>query len=238
MSTAVTSLVSKLNSNLDLVDKWIIFLITQGCTSSYAVWAAMQKESRINHNSMKVLAYKNIHQHAINLAKEGYLEDVKLEAGANVHGRRDYKVTMQGMMQLIIHCIEYPTDIKSLVTYMEQIKLDKQPFTDILVDTLGSLSYAVNLYLKDIEDNLTIEWKNGHVTKVIHAGKEDIDIALDELYEQLRHILVSNKIMNTLQNDGKTIGFGSHNHPHTPKQIAKLTNDNIEKMKKVISSNT
>ena len=64
--------------------------------------------------------------------------------------------------------------------------------------------------------------------------KEDIDVKLNTCYEQLYHILVSNKIMNTLQEDGKIIGFSSHDHPHTPKQIAKLTKDNIEKMKKVL----
>ena len=43
MSTAVTTLVSKLNSNLDLVDKWIIFQITQGNSSSYAVWVTIRR---------------------------------------------------------------------------------------------------------------------------------------------------------------------------------------------------
>jgi hypothetical protein len=50
----------------------MILLITKGHTSSYSIWSAMKEESEKKLKPNKVIAYKNIHQRALNLLKHGY----------------------------------------------------------------------------------------------------------------------------------------------------------------------
>lgn len=236
MSTITKPLESKIDSGLPLVDRKIIFQITQGNSSTYAVWVAMERESRMNQDEKRVMAYKNVHAHAINLAKEGYLEEVKVE-GSNMHGRRDYKVTTKGIEQLIIHCISHPKDIKSIDVYMDKMKLDIRPFTLALMEALGSLSYAVNLHQKYIEDEISAKWENGRLIETKYTRKskstkkEDIDVALDKSFEQLHHYVETNNLMVTLHR-GEIHLSKNPRIPNTPEEIAESSRQNIEQWRR------
>lgn len=78
-----------------------------------------------------------------------------------MHVRRDYKVTMKGLKQLLPHHLEHPKDIHDIDVYMDKIKLDKRPFTLWLSDIAGSVAYLVNLHQKDREDIVRLKVKDG-----------------------------------------------------------------------------
>jgi hypothetical protein len=141
---------------------------------------------------------------------------------------------MKGMEQLILHVILYPKDIKNVIEYMDKIKLDKGPFANLLVDTAGSITYALNLYQKYTEENIAFEYKDGRFTSIRHTDKQDIDVDFDKLYKQVQNYLISNNFMNTLENNGQNIRIIYSKHTLTHEEIAELTKQNIEKMKKTL----
>ena len=216
---------------LDSTYRDIILLVTKGYTSSYAIWSAMNEEAKRKLKLKKSIAYKNVHQRALNLLKHGFLEEIKVDL-INMHGRRDYKLTLKGLKQLVPYIKAHPDHVKDLMEYMDKIKFREELFVNVLEDELSHLS----LEQKSIASALDL-CRKYIPTKDIGIEK-DIVVALDKLYEQLRHILESNNIMHTLEPDGKIIRFSSADHPHTRKALAKLASENIEKMKKVLSSNT
>ena len=90
----------------------MILMVTKGHTSSYAIWMAMTEEAKKNSNPTKVIAYKNINQRALNLSIHGYFEEIKVDL-INMHGRRDYKLTLKGMKQLVPYIKTHPDHVKS-----------------------------------------------------------------------------------------------------------------------------
>ena len=86
----------------------------------------MKDEAKVKPDA-KVLAYKNIYQRTIELAKSGYIEEISIE-GRNMHSRRDYKVTGKGIGQLLLHTELYVKDIETILLYMAKINLDIKYF--------------------------------------------------------------------------------------------------------------
>ena len=134
------------NTDLDSTDNWIISSITKGFSSSYAIWRSMKDEAKVKPDA-KVLAYKNIYQRTIELAKSGYIEEISIE-GRNMHSRRDYKVTGKGIGQLLLHTELYVKDIETILLYMAKINLDIKYFLQPLTDVSESVQRGISLGTK------------------------------------------------------------------------------------------
>jgi hypothetical protein len=170
------------NSNefeLDSTYREIILLVTKGHTSSYSIWMAMTEEAKRSSKPKKVIAYKNVHQRALTLLKHGYLEEIKSDL-INMHGRRDYKLTLKGLKQLVPFIKLHPDNVKHIVGYMDKIKFPKELFVNVLVDEVSITSAnqraatsALNLFQKYVPKELVnIEHdKDGQITKISHKGK-------------------------------------------------------------------
>jgi hypothetical protein len=158
----------------------MILLITKGHTSSYSIWTAMTAEAKRKSKPDKVIAYKNIHQRALNLLKHGYLEEIKFDL-INMHGRRDYKLTLKGMKQLVPHLKQHPDNVKHLIEYMDKIKFRKELFINVLVDEWGflireqeSIASALNLFKKYApEEHIGVRWnKDGQIIGLQHSSSK------------------------------------------------------------------
>jgi hypothetical protein len=117
-------------------------MVTGGCTSAYTVWLRMKDESKVS------LSYKNVGKRVVRLAKHGILEEIKLEGVENLHGRKDYKVTMRGIEQLIPYIMTHPEQVQNMVKYIDKFNLDKNFFEDILVDKLETNLLSITEFKK------------------------------------------------------------------------------------------
>lgn len=210
----------------------------------------MEQESKKDKNSKKALAYVNIHKRTINLSKLGFIEEIKSDL-INMHSRRDYKVTLKGIEQLLPYFLVYPDEMKNMVQYMNKFKLDKKAFGNMLSNRVKSMLESMNLYIGSTTyleslpiDTIQIEqlqiamfeFNNRLSTiqrSILALPPEDIDSILNRYYEQLHHNLETKNIMSTLRDNGTKIGL-SYIHPHKPGDLTKLTKLNIEKMKKTL----
>ncbi len=157
----------------------MLLMVTKGHTSSYAIWMAMTEEAKKKSNPTKVIAYKNINQRALNLLTHGYFEEIKFDL-INMHGRRDYKLTLKGMKQLVPHLKIHPDNFKNFIEYMDKIKFRKELFVNVLVNEFSQLSLErksiasmLNLYQKYLPtEDFGIEWdSSGEPTKIYHRAK-------------------------------------------------------------------
>jgi hypothetical protein len=116
-------------------------MVTKGCTSGYAVWVQMKKE---NEN---VMVYKNIGRRVLLLQEGGFIEEIKLEGVENLHGRKDYKLTIKGLEQLIPYFLTHTEEIENIVQYMDKFKLDKTLFQKLLTERVKSTLQVLDKYL-------------------------------------------------------------------------------------------
>jgi hypothetical protein len=141
-------------SAVDSIDRDILrIMATKGCTSAYAVWVQMKAEDD------NVMVYKNIGRRVLLLQEGGFLEEVKLEGVENLHGRKDYKLTIKGLEQLIPYVMTHIKEIQKLTEYMVKFDINRNLFGVILLEQLTSMIRVVNEYqkYKDILYNLDIE---------------------------------------------------------------------------------
>jgi hypothetical protein len=120
-------------------------MVTKGYTSGYSAWIQMKKE---NEN---VMAYKNIGRRVLILHKHGYLAEVNLKDVENLHGRKDYKVTMKGLEYLIPYFQTHPKEINELIKYMQKFEVDKKVIEDLLTNVVRSTIKSVNHFLRLME---------------------------------------------------------------------------------------
>lgn len=167
--------------DLDSTDKAIILLITRGYSSAYSIWTTMKRYAKDEdivilmeeENKKSVMTYKNINKRVIKLSKRGLIEEIKQPDPntINLHGRKDYKLTMKGALCLQDHIIAHrdPDDIREIVGYLIKNKLDMPEFTKLLNDRLTFTIRAVDLYRTTIGmDRFKLEWdKEGQITKFI-----------------------------------------------------------------------
>lgn len=106
----------------------------------------MENESKKNKNFKKALAYVNIHKRTINLSKLGFLEEIKSDL-INMHSRRDYKVTLKGIEQLIPYFLTHPDEVGNTVQYMNKFKIDKKTFGNLLSNKFKSMIKTMSLYI-------------------------------------------------------------------------------------------
>lgn len=117
----------------------LMLLVIQGYTSSYALWTYV-KNNKTEY--VKPVAYKNINQRFLRLAKLNFLKEVQL--GKNPHRRIDYKLTIKGLEELIPYLIVHPEKgVQDIIQYMDKFGLDKHAFGDLLVrKTIPILSFT------------------------------------------------------------------------------------------------
>jgi hypothetical protein len=224
-----------------------MLLITKGTSSSYSIWSTMNKQLQ-----GRGMAYININKRIRRLTKAGLLEETKI--GESIHGRKDYKITMKGIEKLTPYILTHPEEVQNIIQYMDKFGQDKTAFGELLVFRIGFMLGVANVYLKSMgSPELTeIFSKKGAaqwgklkesmnelsvLMKSVGPQQEDIDTVLTKYYDDLCHKLETKNIMSTLQDNGTKIRL-SYIHPHKPKDIAKLTKLNIEKMKKTLPQTT
>ena len=130
----------KLDFDLDSVDIEILIRITKGHSSSpYSVWVSMKKDSKTKNLDKKVMTYKNINKRVIKLANLGVIEEIKPDAyTVNLHGRKDYKLTIKGLPYLVDHIVVFPQDLESIKEHLDKIGLDTKILAKLLDDYSGA----------------------------------------------------------------------------------------------------
>lgn len=99
----------------------------------------------------KVMTYRNNNKRVIKLAQLGLIEEIKPDVHTvNIHGRKDYKVTMKGMEQLIPYILTHPEVNEFIHEYMEKTGLNKQKLGQILVNWIASALASTIGYLGPI----------------------------------------------------------------------------------------
>jgi hypothetical protein len=170
--------------DLDTTDKGIISLITKGYSSAYSMWVTMKEyakkedivilmeeealEEEEKEKKKYVMTYKNINKRVIKLSRRGLIKEIKPSPyTVNLHGRKDYKLTMKGVLCLQDDIIAHPENIKDIIRYMKENQMDIREFTKLLNDRLTSTVTSTNLYRKYIGmDPFQLEWdKEGQITK-------------------------------------------------------------------------
>jgi hypothetical protein len=155
-STAIIEKAAKIDSlsDLDATDSEIILLVIKGrgSASAYAVWTSMKKEAREKNLDRKVMTYRNINKRVVKLAKLGLIEEIKPDIQTiNIHGRKDYRITVRGLESLIPHIMAYPKDVKTIIEHMDKFGLDKKVIGDLLSDRIHSTVESVNQFLRFME---------------------------------------------------------------------------------------
>lgn len=144
---------------LVLEDGEFLKLIVQGHTSAYAMNKILKEQAETNQNQ-RTMAYKNIIERLTGLVKTGLIEETKEidNREPSIHGRRDYKVTMDGMKLLISYIMtrneekrRVPEEINGLIKYMHKSGVDKKVIGDLLIDIVRSTIESVNHFLKLME---------------------------------------------------------------------------------------
>lgn len=119
-----------------------MLLIMRGYTSSYALWSYI-RENKTEY--LKRVAYKNVNQRFLRLARLGLLEEIQL--GENPHRRIDYRLTMKGLEELVPYILSHPQEVKNVVQYMDKSGLSKETFGHRLIDNVEFAFNTANEYL-------------------------------------------------------------------------------------------
>lgn len=93
------------------------------------------------------MVYKNANRRILLLAKAGVIEEVKYTE-RTPHGRIDYKLTMDGLKQLMPYILTHPEEVENVVQYMDKFGINKKDFGELLVNKLGSIASAINEFYK------------------------------------------------------------------------------------------
>jgi hypothetical protein len=115
-------------------------MLTKGCTSAYTTWIQMIKELEEG-----ALTYKNVGKRFVKLANHGIIEEVKLDI-ENIHGRKDYKITMKGFEILLSYIIGHPQDMQSIVDYVNKFDVDKHQLGLLLMKGEYNTIVTLNEY--------------------------------------------------------------------------------------------
>ncbi|MPZ06624.1 MAG: hypothetical protein GEU26_09450 [Nitrososphaeraceae archaeon] len=154
----------------------------------------MKKEAKESTGSKKVMAYININKRVTELTKMEFLEELKPDLNTvNIHGRRDYKITMKGLEQLIPRLLEHPEEIENIIRYMGKFGLDKEKFLDSLFYRLLATVSTLQEYMKRYSFEITIA-KDGSELEQKKSGLKEILLRMEN--EKLR--ANTEKIHNSL----------------------------------------
>lgn len=93
-----------------------------------------------------LLLLASVNKRVRKLAKTGFLEQLKPVNDLytlNTHGRKDYKITMQGMKQLIQYVINRPLTSGKIIEYIEKTGLNMELLGPILLDEFETMEGKV-----------------------------------------------------------------------------------------------
>ena len=231
--------ITEQESSIDQIDRDILrIMVTKGCTSAYAIWVQMKKE---NEN---VMVYKNIGRRVLLLQEGGFIEEIKLEGIENLHGRKDYKLTMIGLEQLIPQLLEYPDGTEIVVKYMDKFGLDKEGFGIVLISRLYVITDVINRYLPTLTGQergnlLTIIDPKGQLAKkprnesirtygnfraVQQLRLTAAEPELKSVTEFLKHILEAERVDKSMQEISSSSRIdGIHKFESSPSKKNKTT---------------
>ena len=165
-----TQSTSESEAPISSTDMEFILLIMQGHASAYSIWTYMKDNPDVRP---RTTAYKNINQRLTRLARIGLLEgEVKFDVPGSTRGRRDYKVTMEGLERLIPYLIEHPEEIQTVIAYMEKIGLDKNLFGILLLEKHTGMSRLLNIY----QDHTSILFDDSHWSKLVSQTERPDEI--------------------------------------------------------------
>jgi hypothetical protein len=173
----------KLDFELDSVDVEILVRITKGYSSPssgsgssgsspYSVWASMKKDAKTKSldTTKKIMTYKNINKRVVKLANLGVIEEIKPDAyTVNLHGRKDYKLTIKGLPYLVHHVIVFPQDLESIKEHLDKIGLDRKILAKLLTDYSNAAIYTADKYrqLIRLPSVTKYEHKDGRYTRYV-----------------------------------------------------------------------
>ena len=199
---------------VDNTDQDILrIMVTKGSTSAYTTWL------KINEVGDNAFSYKNIGKRFVRLAGHGIIEEIKLENVENLHGRKDYRLTMKGLEYLIPYFLNHPENIQSIIEYINKFKVDKYHFAALLregyvnaIETLNEYHKHTNaLYypfgMKDID--FISYWKQGHfdieerelklykrldgAQKQMNANQSSVESDMDRVFNIVKNEMLERK---------------------------------------------
>lgn len=155
----------ELETPISSTDMKFMLLIIRGYASSYSIWTYMKNNPK---EYPKPIAYKNINQRLLRLARIGLLEgEVKFDTPTSTHGRRDYKVTRNGLDQLIPYMKKHTEVVQDIIKYMDKIGADKNLFGLILLEEHTHMTKLLNVF----EDQTGILFNDSHWSKIASGSK-------------------------------------------------------------------
>jgi hypothetical protein len=141
---------SLLSSEVDIVDREILFLITKGNPSPYGVWAAMNRQMQ-----GRGLAYVNIKKRIKRMEGMNILKRVEpdIDTATAVRLRKEYKLTAKGIEQMTTYILTHYEEVPRVIDYMNKFGMDKIPFGDSLMDRAYDTLRSVTIFVKNMNDN-------------------------------------------------------------------------------------
>lgn len=171
---------------IDSVDREILLLIIKGCSSAYSVQSAMKKEVREKgQDEKRVMSYVNINKKISELVRMGLLEELKPSPySVNVHGRKDYSITKDGIQHLIPRNKD---DVRIILGYVNEHYPDYRFMLGYyLVDRFVNSCLILNEYLEGInhEELVLVRYKqiDSLVTSLrdLERGKYPLPVVANE----------------------------------------------------------
>lgn len=109
-------------------DNEFLKMIARGHTSAYDIHKFMETQAvEANDNGKQqqrpVITYKNIGVRMLRLARDGLIQeetDIMIVGIRSMHSRKDYKITIKGIEQLIFSNAIHKEDVKTIADYLDK----------------------------------------------------------------------------------------------------------------------
>lgn len=209
-------------------------MATKVCTSGYSAWVQMKKE---NEN---VMAYKNIGRRVLILQEHGYLEEINLKDVENLHGRKDYRLTIKGLECLIPHILTHPEDIKNINKYIDQSGLDRQTFEISLSKKFRKVLDSTNLYYESVKREFKLFPDRYKYLQIKDSPSKDINLikgSLEKLSpeKQLSTFLIFLNVLSPQQQQAAFRMMGERNPKLLEDLFITMSERNPESLQKLLS---
>ena len=135
-------------------DSEFLKMITRGHTSAYTIFTAMKKQAEVDEKE-RVITYKNIGERILRLARDGLIEVTETDE-RSIHGRKDYQLTLNGIMNLMSSPLN-KEDVKMIIDYLSKISAGNESFSQGFVGTLLLTKLNdVNILLDEYAEHINI----------------------------------------------------------------------------------
>jgi len=142
---------------LDAIDQEILaIMVTKWRTSSYSIWAQMKTNAQLKGEGAIALHYKNVNKRVAKLAKAGLLKGIFPSAiTINVHGRRDFIVTIKGIRKLIPFIITHPDEIEKVIGYARKFEINPLLLKKALLDNFLVICDSIYKFETELKKSKT-----------------------------------------------------------------------------------